>query len=327
MTFGQHLEELRRCLFKAIAGLAIGCMIGLLPSVSGPVVRFTTTPVEKALTAYYQKQAEDKVLAPEEKQTLRDAGCSDEDMKRISEIVKNEHKSLEVKNYFLPQLLKQLDLPESKDPARADDQIKLVQFTPIADNPRIHMQSLNAQEMFMIYLKASILVGAVLGSPWIFFQIWTFVAAGLYPHERRYVHVFLPMSIGLFLAGAALAYFFAFDKVLTFLLSFNQMMGVDPDLRINEWMSFVLLLPLGFGVSFQLPLVMLFLERIGLFTVKSYLASWRMAVLVIFIMAMILTPTGDPYTMLLMACPLTLLYFGGAGLCKVFPRSMGRTTG
>ena len=90
------------------------------------------------------------------------------------------------------------------------------------------------------------------------------------------------MSLVLFLAGAGGAYFLAFDKVLAFLLSFNSMMGIDPDLRINEWMSFALLLPLAFGISFQLPLVMLFLERIGLFTVKTYLASWRMAVLVIF---------------------------------------------
>jgi sec-independent protein translocase protein TatC len=89
-------------------------------------------------------------------------------------------------------------------------------------------------------------------------------------------------------------------------------------------MSFVLLLPLAFGVSFQLPLVMLFLERIGLVTVKGYLSSWRMAVLIIFVLAMLLTPTGDPYTLLLMACPLTVLYFGGVLICKVWPRPKSR---
>jgi sec-independent protein translocase protein TatC len=183
------------------------------------------------------------------------------------------------------------------------------------------MQSLNAQEMFMIYLKASLLVGVVLSSPWVFYQIWLFVSAGLYPHERRYVHVFLPVSLVLFLTGAAVAFFLAFERILSFLLSFNQLTGVDPDLRINEWISFVLLLPLGFGISFQLPLVMLFMERIGMVTVKAYLASWRMAVLVIFVLAMLLNPSPDPYSMLLMACPLTLLYFGGVLLCKFFPRA------
>ena len=89
---------------------------------------------------------------------------------------------------------------------------KIVLFEPIADDPRIHMKSLNAQETFMIYMKASLMVGVVLASPWVFYQIWSFVAAGLYPHERRYVHIFLPMSLALFLAGAAMAFFFAFEQ-------------------------------------------------------------------------------------------------------------------
>jgi sec-independent protein translocase protein TatC len=328
MTFGQHLEELRRCLFKAILALAIGCGIGLIPQVSGPVVQFTATPVKKALTNYYQDKAKEEVKAREG--SLREAGCSDEQIKRIGDIVSEEHKSFALKEYYRPQLLKQLRLrpdallPAADSASPSDEAIKIVEFTPVADNPRTNMQSLNAQEMFIIYLKASILVGAVLASPWVFYQIWQFVAAGLYPHERRYVHIFLPVSVGLFLSGAAVAYFFAFSKVLDFLLSFNRMMGIDPDLRINEWMSFVLLLPLGFGVSFQLPLVMLFLERIGLFTVKSYLSSWRMAVVIIFVLAMILTPSGDPYTMCLMAVPLTGLYFAGVLLCKLFPRGKSR---
>ncbi len=117
-----------------------------------------------------------------------------------------------------------------------------------------------------------------------------------------------------------MAFFVAFDKVLAFLLSFNHSLHINPELRIEYWMSFVLLLPLGFGISFQLPLVMLFLERIGLLTVQTYLQSWRIAVLVIFVLAMILTPSPDPASMCLMAVPLTVLYFGGVLLCKFFPR-------
>ncbi len=334
MTFGQHLEELRTCLFRAIFGLAAGCGIGLLPWVCIPVVKFIKTPVENALKNYYQEQAEAKVFAPEEKALLQDAGYTSEaDLQRIGQIVAKQHVSLEAVLVDPKLLLNQLRLrpdtslaPPPETDAGVDDNglRRVVLFRPVADDPRIQMKSLNAQETFMIYMKASILVGVVLASPWVFYQIWTFVAAGLYAHERRYVHLFLPMSLGLFLAGAAVAFFLAFDKVLAFLLSFNRMMGIDPDLRINEWMSFVLLLPLGFGISFQLPLVMLFLERIGLFSVKTYLASWRMAILVIFVLAMILTPTGDPYTLLLMACPLTLLYFGGVLLCKVLPRAKSR---
>jgi sec-independent protein translocase protein TatC len=76
---------------------------------------------------------------------------------------------------------------------------------------------------------------------------------------------------------------------------------------------------LGFGISFQLPLVMLFLERIGIFTVRSYVTRWRVSVLVIFVLSMVCTP-GDPYSMLLMACTLTVLYFGGILLCRLMPK-------
>ena len=110
-----------------------------------------------------------------------------------------------------------------------------------------------------------------------------------------------------------------FKPVLKFLFYFNDMLNIDPNPRITEWLSFVLILPLGFGIAFQLPLVMLFLERIGVFTIQAYLSRWRIAILVIFVLAMFLTP-ADPQSMLLMAVPLTALYFGGVLLCYLMPR-------
>ena len=184
------------------------------------------------------------------------------------------------------------------------------------------LQSLRAEETFMIWIKAALLAGAVISSPWIFYQIWQFVAAGLYAHERKYVYLYLPISLALFFAGAALAFYFVFKHVLGFLFTFNAMMDIEPDLRIGEWLGFVLFLPIGFGISFQLPLVMLFLNRIGIFTVQLYLSKWRLAVLVIFVISMLLTP-ADPVSMLLMAGPLTILYFGGIGMCHWMPK--GRT--
>jgi sec-independent protein translocase protein TatC len=178
--------------------------------------------------------------------------------------------------------------------------------------------SMSPQEAFLIYIKASLITGLVLGSPWIFWQIWSFVAAGLYPHERKYVHVFLPFSLGLFLLGASTAFFFVFEPVLSFLFNFNTMLGIEPTPRISEWLSFVLILPLGFGISFQLPLVMLFLERIGIFSVEAYIEKWRVAILVIFIISMLLTP-ADPTSMLLMAMPLSVLYALGVLLCRYMP--------
>lgn len=181
------------------------------------------------------------------------------------------------------------------------------------------VQTLGVEEGFLIWFKAAFLFGAILSSPWIFYQIWNFVAAGLYPMEKKYVHTFLPFSLTLFFAGAALAFFFVFPLVLKFLFSFNDRIGTDPYPRLKEWMSFALFLPIGFGISFQLPLVMLLLERIGIFTVAAYLQSWRMAVLIIAVLSMILTPS-DPGSMLMMGIPLTGLYFGGIALCRWWPR-------
>ncbi len=106
-------------------------------------------------------------------------------------------------------------------------------------------------------LEGRIGVGFGPGQPGIFWHIWGFISAGLYPHERRYVYFFLPASVILFVGGASLAFFGVFHYVLHFLLGFNASLGIDAAPRLNDYMSFALLLPLGFGVAFQLPLVML----------------------------------------------------------------------
>ena len=123
-----------------------------------------------------------------------------------------------------------------------------------------------------------------------FYFLWSFVAAGLYPQENRYIHLFLPISVVLFLAGAVLAFFFVFPPVLNFFFGITKSMGQGLEPRISEWLSFVLLLPLGFGISFQLPLVMLFLERIHIFNVGVYISKWRIAVLLMAVASMVLSP-------------------------------------
>ena len=116
-----------------------------------------------------------------------------------------------------------------------------------------------------------------------------------------------------------MAFFLVFKPVLGFLFSFNKTMNIDPDPRIGEWLSFVLILPLGFGVAFQLPLVMLFLNRLGIVKVETFAKKWRMAILIIFVTSMFLTP-ADPISMIMMAGPLTVLYFLGILLSKWMPR-------
>lgn len=185
-----------------------------------------------------------------------------------------------------------------------------------ANSPIAH----KVEEAFMTYIKVSVVAGFVIASPWIFFQVWQFVAAGLFPHERKHVYRFLPMSLGLFFIGAIFCFQFVFPIVLDFLIGFNKWLGVVLRPRLSEYISFALLLPVMFGISFQLPLVMLLIERIGIVTVEGFVKNWRMAVLIIAVASMLLTPS-DPSSMLLMMGPLIILYFGGIMLCKIKPKA------
>lgn len=361
MTFGEHLEELRVCLFKAVAGLVLGTIVGLF--IGDRVVHLIERPLGNALGNYYQFNAlEDyKSWAHQREAAGERVYYSYKDppngTSEIRDLIYNQRLIYDISYVHPWQILgalhevdagaaapssaagdgtadKQEDAAHDEptgSPAASAAPLKLGQLPgkghlvpyflwhPIDTDRRIEPTALGVTESFSIWMKASLVVGIVLSSPWVFYQIWTFVAAGLYPHEKKYVHVFLPFSLGLFLLGAATAYLFVFEPVLNFLLSFNRWLKMGPDPRISEWMSFVIFLPLGFGISFQLPLVMLFLERIGVFNLQSYLEKWRIAVLVIFILSAVLTP-ADPYSIFLMAVPLTLLYFGGMMLCRWMPR-------
>lgn len=329
MTFGEHLEELRGCLFRALFGLVIGFVIGLL--VGQRVVAFIQTPLVNALNKYYQARTLEKV--EQNLAAMQQAGVNLPDAPdRLAEFVARENFLAEEAYIDPADILRQLKARYPKqfgavhfpaeNPGRSitkKDLIQVLLWHPAEDDPRLRAKGLSVMESFTIYLKAAFLVGVVVASPWIFWQLWSFVAAGLYRHERYYVKVYLPFSLGLFLSGVGLAFFFVFEPVLNFLFSFNHAMGIDPEPRISEWLTFVLFLPLGFGISFQLPLVMLFLERIGIFSVESYWSKWKIAVVVIAFLAAILTPSPDPWSMLLMGLPLVMLYFGGIFLCQHMP--------
>ncbi|MFP6763367.1 MAG: twin-arginine translocase subunit TatC, partial [Planctomycetaceae bacterium] len=182
--------------------------------------------------------------------------------------------------------------------------------------------TLNVQEAFLTYLKVAFIAGLIMASPWVMYQIWQFVAAGLYPHERRYIYIYLPLSTILFLVGVVFCFFAVFPFVLNFLLGFNSLLDVQPQIRLSEWISFAVTLPLMFGLSFQLPLVMLFLERISVFDTAGYREKRKLAILVIAFLSMMLTP-ADPMSMLLMMFPLTLLYEFGIILTLTGKKNSG----
>ncbi|MEM8944740.1 MAG: twin-arginine translocase subunit TatC [Planctomycetota bacterium] len=318
MSFAAHLEELRTALFKSIFALVTGTLVGLLFGWS--VVDYIQTPIRASLETFYRGQAQQQNLAL--LQAKQNAGeAVPDDLNAAADEMADEG-LVPDEIYVDPQEVAKLlgQAPDNEQlRTKREDLRRLRIFRPLENDPRLSLISLSGQEPFFVYVKASLVVGAMISSPFIFYFIWEFVAAGLYKHERKYIYVFLPISLGLFFSGAALAFYVALAYVLDFLFWFNGQMGINPMPNISDWMTFVLILPLGFGISFQLPLVMLFLERIGVFTVEVYLAKWRIAVLVISIISMFLTP-ADPGSMLLMGIPLVILYFGGIAMCRYMPK-------
>jgi sec-independent protein translocase protein TatC len=197
----------------------------------------------------------------------------------------------------------------------SDQQEAVRQFLDL-DSPT----TLNVQEAFFVWFKVCIVCGIVLGSPWIFWQIWMFVAAGLYPSEKRLVHVYLPVSLGLFLAGVLICEIFVIPKAIEALLWFNEWLGFKPDLRLNEWLSFAIFMPLVFGLSFQTPLVMLFLHRLGVMDADSFRNKRRYAWFAMAVFAAVVTPSTDAFSMLFLWVPMSLLFELGIFLIKMSPR-------
>jgi sec-independent protein translocase protein TatC len=179
--------------------------------------------------------------------------------------------------------------------------------------------TLNVQEAFFVWFKVCLVCGFVLGSPWIFWQIWMFVAAGLYPDEKRLVHVYLPISLGLFLVGVAVCEIFVIPKAIEALLWFNEWLGFKPDLRLNEWLSFAIFMPVIFGLSFQTPLVMLFLNRLGIVNADSFRNKRRYAWFGMAVFAAVCTPSTDAFSMLFLWVPMSLLFELGIILMKMSP--------
>lgn len=336
MTFGEHLEDLRKHLLRALYGLLLGLFVSFF--FAHKVVQFIQHPVEQALREYhieYYKNNPDKVnlLMQDLLRELR----KDKPDPALQELNKPQSAVMSMAPADLDRTMRQLypqayqeggplkDAVRPKDDAAALDlkfQIKPVDFIDALGpamgllGKRHTLTTLSAQEGFMVYFKVALLSGLVITSPWVFYQIWMFVAAGLYPQEKKYVTYYMPFSIFLFLGGAAVCQFIVVPAALKALLAFNMWMNVEPDLRLNEWLGFAILMPVVFGVSFQTPLVMLFLEKVGIFSPEDFAKKRRMAIFVIAIFSAIVTPSVDYVSMLFLLVPMVGLYEFGIILTR-----------
>lgn len=175
-------------------------------------------------------------------------------------------------------------------------------------------------EAFFTKLKVAFIAGIFLASPAILYQVWAFVAPGLHEHEKYYVIPFVIFGTFFFVAGATFCYLLVFQVGYRFFLEQYATIGIEPTLRISEYLSFSARLLLAFGITFELPVLAFFFARVGMINHMTLIRPWRYAIIVIVVLAAVLTPGPDVASQLLLAGPLILLYGVSIGVAYLFAR-------
>jgi sec-independent protein translocase protein TatC len=298
MSLGDHLEELRARLILAILGLTLGAIVALV--VGKHIVRFIERPYVSAM----QERMAPKVSEPNEP---------------------NEPNELAFVKLFFTKMAAALETEPNApdiDPSRvaffqkvAADTVK--EWTgqlPGAEAgkksalPRYaRLQVLKPAEAFTAYMKISFIAGLILTCPWVFYQLWMFVGAGLYAHEQRYVRTAVPFSAVLFIAGAMFFLFVIAPLSLRFFLFFGDALGVSSNWTLQGYISFVTLLMLVFGIGFQTPIAIFILVRTGLVSLEVLRDVRKYVILGCVIVAAVATPP-DVISQIALAIPLYALY-------------------
>lgn len=193
-------------------------------------------------------------------------------------------------------------------------------LTSIGD-ARMQLIGTGITEAFFTRLKVSAIAAIFVASPAIFYQAWRFVEPGLVDRERRTALPFVLAATFFFISGAVFCYYLVFPVGYAFFLQEYSDIGVAPQIRISEYLSFAARMLLAFGVTFEMPVVTFFLARLGVVNARMLIGSGRYAIVVIFIVAAVLTPGPDVASQMLMAAPLLALYVLSIGVAYLFGRS------
>ncbi len=175
-----------------------------------------------------------------------------------------------------------------------------------------HLVYLNPVDPFNFFIKISLVGGAILASPFILYQVWLFIAPGLYRQEKRYILPFMTATVGLFLTGAFFGYHYVYPGALNFLIGYGDQFR--PMVTVGEYTELFMTVILGLGITFELPILVFFLALFGIVNARFLWKNIRYAVLVIFIIAAIITPTPDVLTMCVFAAPMLGLYLVSIGV-------------
>lgn len=317
MSFLEHLDEVRRRLVRSAACVAVGFVVCLY--FSQTIYNFLAHPAQEALAAQTQTRVEVRGIDGDVQilslSTLKEGDAGRLIFDRETKIGKSvipaggsvnarvargqdgniglfTDEQMFTGNTILP---KGVRLPFDFN-AQPGDQYSANQ----------RMIVTTAMEPFTLYMTVSFYGAIALSLPFLLWQIWGFVAPGLYPHERSYVTPFIGLSTISFVIGAAFAYYVLLPPALVYLIGLGDDFRVL--LRASDYLDFITILILAMGLVFQMPAITYVLARIGLITAGFLIRSWRIALVVILIVAAVASPTPDVINMMFFAAPMFGLY-------------------
>jgi sec-independent protein translocase protein TatC len=296
MSLGDHLEELRARLILAITGLLVGTGISL--AFGTQIIKFIERPYNKV---YEEREAELREKGYPKTAKLIDALITEIRLKLAAD---PNAPGVEPKTEaYVSRFCTETFLALFNDPNYSDIRPSGIPLT--AAPP---LQILSPAAGIVSYIKIALITGLILSSPWVFYQIWMFVAAGLYAHEKKYVHTAVPFSAALFVTGALFFLFVVAPLTLKFLVKFNEgILGARSNFTFADYISFVSMLMLVFGIAFQTPIAIFFLNRTGLVSIQALRKSRKFVLLGIFIVAAMATPP-DVISQVTLGIPLYLLF-------------------
>jgi sec-independent protein translocase protein TatC len=191
---------------------------------------------------------------------------------------------------------------------------KVIDFLALPVGGIDKLKAIEVTESISVFMKVALFSGIALAIPYIAFELWLFAAPGLRPHERKMGLAGIPLASIFFIGGAAFTFFLMLPAALPFL---NDFMGIKTELRPQSYFSFVIGLMFWIGVAFEFPLVIYVLSAIGFVKPQILAEQWKLAIVVIAIVAAIITPTIDPVNQGLVMAPMILLYFVSIGLSYI----------
>jgi sec-independent protein translocase protein TatC len=304
MSLGEHLVELRHRIILALLGLLVGTTLcgifyqELLTAILRPYYQALVSLEKNNAPEPPPPETPPKTEAPPPAQAGREPGAA------IPKAMEDRLAAIESRIARLEGGPSAANPPGPGAPA-AGATTKPPQSRLILSGPMTG---------YIMIILMCLITGVIVASPWVIYQIWAFVGVGLHSHERKHVYLYGPASFLLFIGGGSLFYFYVLPKGLEALMSptagikINGASLIDPSFMLEDYLYFVALMTLVFGIAFQTPLVIMFIERIGLVPLKTLVKQQRLIILIMVVIAAFITPTIDPVSMTAMAVPLILLY-------------------